>query len=79
MAQTENYIGLGGSTQRLHHKHLEKYMFKWLSKTRLVVITKDYFKERNRRADAKIPKYLSGTRSVYDGGELGSTSRNRKV
>ena len=54
-------------------------MFKWLSKTRLVVITKDYFKERNRRADAKIPKYLSGTRSVYDGGELGSTSRNRKV
>ena len=54
-------------------------MFKWLSKTRLVVITRDYLRERNRKADAKIPKYLSGTRSVYDGGELGSTGRNRKV
>ena len=54
-------------------------MFKWLLNIKLVVITTDYFKERNRKADAKIPKYLSGTTSVYDWGELGSTGRDRKV
>tara|TARA_B100001059_G_scaffold233161_1_gene272617 strand:+ start:4295 stop:4483 length:189 start_codon:yes stop_codon:yes gene_type:complete len=62
-------------------------MFKWLLNLKLVVITRDYFEERNRKADAKIPKYLSGTQSVpyklepsvYDGGELGSTGRDRKV
>ena len=54
-------------------------MFKWLLNLKLVIITRDYFEERNRKADAKIPKYLSGTPSVYDWGELGSTGMDRKV
>ena len=47
-----------------------------------VLMTKDYFAERNRIADAKTVKYLSGIGhtkpSNYDGGEIGSTSGNRK-
>ena len=54
-------------------------MFKWLLNLKLVVITRDYLEERNRKAEARIPKYLSGRTSVYDGGELGSTGRDRKV
>ncbi len=56
---------------------------KWLLNLKPVLITKDFISEYQRKADAKTVKYLSGAGyikpSVYDGGEIGSTSRNRKV
>ena len=44
---------------------------KWLLSLKPVLMTKDYFAERNRIADAKTVKYLSGVGHIkpsnYDG------------
>jgi hypothetical protein len=40
-------------------------MRQWLLNLKFVVITKDYFAERQRKADAKTPKYLSGDMSKH--------------
>ena len=70
MIQIEDWAGHGGSTHRLHHNYLRTSML-----DRLIDIFIKWF---NIKTKPPV-KYLSGVRksSNYDGGEIGSTDRDR--
>ena len=63
LKQAENYIGPGGGTRRLHHKHM--------TKEELDTIRTAYIRLYGDRWRQQFAKYYW---CVYDGAELGSTS-----
>ena len=70
MIQIKYWTGHGGSTHRLHHNYLRTSML-----DRLIDIFIKWF---NIKTEPPV-KYLGGVgkSSNYDGGELGSTDRDR--